>query len=613
VSGPLIDSSTWSDVLLEAGFSGNDIELKDFESNNCSQMSLILTTATEVSKPEGHTVKREIVMIAPELKTSQLDISQTNAHLEIKGYKVIRTTSLKQALASSNPDAAYLCMIELFQPYLRNMTADKFASLQRLLQAAKTVVWVTRGGGPNAHPDYAMIDGLSRVLRNENSQLSFVVLAFEIAIHLTKTQIEKLGAVLEKALYGTVSEDGENTFIESNGQLQIGRIIPADEFSQPTRSRSAKAMIKKMQYSDTGSTSLAMQDIGVLDSFYFRPQTTPETLLPMEVEIETRAVGLNFLNVLATTGIVTERSFAHECAGVVVRVGKGCQSFQPGDRVCGWGTEVFKSHVRLNYECVAKVPENSSFPEAACLPFCFITAYYILDLVRARRGESILIHSAAGGLGQATIQMSRMLGLFNIFVTVSSPEKKSLLIDTYGIPEDHIFFSRDTDFAQSIKRISPTAVDIVVNTLSGEGREASWDCVASYGRFVELSRADRSSSSSVRMRNSAANVSFFAVDIVSLMCERREILSVHFKKVIELFEERKLQYIKPLGVYSVETLGEALGHLRSGKSMGKVAVVLDKQAPVSVGYICIWKYKIPCANRIEGCYTTKRAFRSGRS
>lgn len=81
-----------------------------------------------------------------------------------------------------------------------------------------------------------------------------------------------------------------------------------------------------------------------------------------------------------------------------------------------------------------------SFEVAATIPVVYCTAFYsLVDLANLRKGESVLIHAAAGGVGQAAIILSQMIGA-EIFCTVGSLSKKEHLMQEYNIPEDHIFY-----------------------------------------------------------------------------------------------------------------------------------------------------------------------------
>ena len=101
------------------------------------------------------------------------------------------------------------------------------------------------------------------------------------------------------------------------------------------------------------------------------------------------------------------------------------------------------------------------------------------------------------GTGQAVIQVALFLGV-KLFVTVGSGEKKNLLMKLYGIPEEHILYSRDTTFARGIMRMTgKRGVDVILNSRSGEMLRANWDCLApvqSTSQASSYSSADNKSS-----------------------------------------------------------------------------------------------------------------------
>ena len=108
--------------------------------------------------------------------------------------------------------------------------------------------------------------------------------------------------------------------------------------------------------------------------------------------------------------------------------------------------------------------------------------------------------------------MAQYLGA-EILVTVSSKEKRSLVIDL-GVQEDHIFSARDVSFSKSIKRMTGgNGVDVVINTLTGEAKQESWECLAPFGRFVELTKQDAFGHSELETKHFFANNSFAVVNI----------------------------------------------------------------------------------------------------
>lgn len=144
----------------------------------------------------------------------------------------------------------------------------------------------------------------------------------------------------------------------------------------------------------------------------------------------------------------------------------------------------------VDTQSVLSIPDHQGFAECAALPATFGTAYIAIRvLAQMQRTESILIHAAAGGTGQAAIQIAQGLDA-TIFATVGSAEKRQWLVDTYGISKDHIFYSRDSSFADGVKRISPKGVDVVINSVVGDALQASWGCIAPFGRFIEIGKRD---------------------------------------------------------------------------------------------------------------------------
>ena len=103
----------------------------------------------------------------------------------------------------------------------------------------------------------------------------------------------------------------------------------------------------------------------------------------------------------------------------------------------------FVNIIRVAHHAVYKFPDSMSYTLAASVAVVSCTAQYLLiDVGRLRKGETVLIHAAAGGVGQAAIVIAQNIGA-EIFSTVGSIEEKTVIQETYGIAEDHICSSRD--------------------------------------------------------------------------------------------------------------------------------------------------------------------------
>lgn len=138
------------------------------------------------------------------------------------------------------------------------------------------------------------------------------------------------------------------------------------------------------------------------------------------VVITTHACGVNYADVIIRWGLYKSAKDyvgwpitpGFEFSGTVTKVGENVNDFKVGDKVCGvslFGSYSQKILVPANQ--VYKVPDNISMSEAAGLLCVGLTAYYAVhELCKLRKGDSVLVHSAAGGVGSMLVQMTKMIG-----------------------------------------------------------------------------------------------------------------------------------------------------------------------------------------------------------
>lgn len=172
----------------------------------------------------------------------------------------------------------------------------------------------------------------------------------------------------------------------------------------------------------------------------------------------------------------------------------------------------FGTHVRIRQTIIQHVPAHMTVEAAVTVITAFLTAWIgLVSRARLRRGETALIHSGAGGVGQAAIQICQHLGV-EVYTTVGSVAKKDLLMERYRIPGDHIFNSRDGNFAQGVMRMTKRrGVDVVLNSLSGEFLRQSWHCLADFGRFIEIGKRDLLGNTGLDMQPFLRGVSYMVL------------------------------------------------------------------------------------------------------
>jgi NADPH:quinone reductase-like Zn-dependent oxidoreductase len=270
------------------------------------------------------------------------------------------------------------------------------------------------------------------------------------------------------------------------------------------RYSAGKRLVKRYRASPAGLfvKELHMSERGSLDNLVLRDcKYEARELLSDDVEVKVRAVGLNFRDVLNVLGMYPGDPGAPGCefAGVVTRVGSEVRRFNVGDEVMGMCEDGLREVVVQHQVLMHHKPSTVSMQEAATIPVVFCTVELALrDLAGLKRGDSILIHAAAGGVGLAAIQFAKRVGA-HIFATASEGKHaylKGLGVDFISTSRDASQFSRDMRDA-----LGPSgSVDVVLNSLSDEYIPFSLDLLAPNGHFLEIGKRGVWSIDEVRSR-----------------------------------------------------------------------------------------------------------------
>ncbi|MEE8332655.1 MAG: type I polyketide synthase [Alphaproteobacteria bacterium] len=335
----------------------------------------------------------------------------------------------------------------------------------------------------------------------------------------------------------------------------------------------------------------------------------PATPLPSgAVEIAVRATGLNFRDVMYAMGMlsadIVEGGFAGatlglEAAGDIVAVAPDVTGFSPGDRVFCFGPQCFAERVVVDTRAVSRIPAGLDYAAAATIATVFFTAHYALTrLAHLERGERILIHGAAGGVGLAAIQIARHLGA-EVYATAGTPEKRDF-VRLMGVKEANIFSSRDGDFdARLMDATDGEGVDLVLNSLFGEAIRKGLRCLRPFGRFVELGKRDFQLDTSVGLRPFRENISYFAVDADQLMAEKPALARDLLAELVTLFESGALQPL-PRRIFARDEVVAAFRHMQHSQHIGKIVVAMPDEPPMVSPDVETGEQPFPVT--ADGCY-----------
>ncbi|PLN85920.1 putative polyketide synthase [Aspergillus taichungensis] len=557
IDKPYISPERWNMELQAAGFTGVDTMRYDLEPP--IQMCATITAQVATNLPKRIS-NQCVTLVTVECVDNCNYWHQLFAtELMTIGY------ALKWGTLDDlpKPGSCVILLLDVPGPFLYDISQREFELLQRYLGGSEkcTFIWVTRAIQLSClDPRYSLVPGFVRSLRDEmNLDLRTV------EVDTFNTQSAKgIGAILGKVLRskGEECDDLEFEFTVRNGTIHTSRCHwghQGEDILLPPPSSSKKL--------DIGTNGLinTLQWVGMEYSL----------LRPEEVEVKLCYIGLNFRDIMVAMGFVGQKSdMGVEGTGIVQRVGDNVRDIAPGDRVLLLTSGIMRTHAVVDQTRLIRLPESLSMEDAATMGSVFATAIYsLIHLAQLRKDQSILIHSACGGVGLAAIQICQLLGVDKIFATVGNQSKREHLVDNVGLHERNIFNSRDRSFLPSLmERTGRRGADVVLNSLSGQLLHTSWECVAPLGKMIELGKRDFLTNGNLSMAPFLNNRSFFGVDLLELAAVDPGILKKIMGDTIALYSQGKIQPIHPITTFEAIRIVEAFRYMQSGAHIGKVLI-----------------------------------------
>lgn len=380
--------------------------------------------------------------------------------------------------------------------------------------------------------------------------------------HYTSVDLEKTTDTrAENLMSELLCPDEETRVTYRNGERYIARLQP---------------LILDDDDANEKAFRVKMESYGLIDNLKLDTMTRCPPR-PDEVEIQVRAAGLNFLDLFNVLGMMEEYYkkqlgindaadvlLGLECSGTIVAIGDEVTDYSVGDDVIGLADGSFASFVTVPAQHITHKPKHLSFEEAATIPVAFSTAYYALHYTtKIKQNDKILIHAAAGGVGQATVQLAQQAGA-EIFATASEPKWDHL--KSAGV--SHVMNSRALDFENDIEKITKgRGVDIVVNSLSGDFINKSFDTLAEGGHFVELGKTNIWDEQQVQSYR--ADVSYAPFDLREKYHIDSTLLPAIFDNLTTAFNEGALKPL-PHTVFPMKDVVKTFRLMQQAKHVGKV-------------------------------------------
>lgn len=302
---------------------------------------------------------------------------------------------------------------------------------------------------------------------------------------------------------------------------------------------------------------------------------------PGQVVIDVRASSVNPIDLKIRAGLVPPATpdfpatLHADVAGIVTEVGEGVDHLAVGDEVwgCAGGFKGLPSGalaelMLTDAQLVTKKPSNLSFAEAAALPLVSLTAWFALaDRAAVQRGQSVLVHAGAGGVGHVAIQIAKHLGA-TVHSTVSSADKGEL---AKSLGADETIVYKDLSVAEYVAaHTGGKGYDVVFDTVGGTNLDASFEAARFGGTVVNIAARSTHDLSPMHARSLTLHVVFLVGQVANPM--NRHSIRPRLEALKTLAESGQLKPILDSQRFGFEDVAKAHARLESGQAIGKVSV-----------------------------------------
>ncbi|KAK0370311.1 KR domain-containing protein [Colletotrichum limetticola] len=558
---PHVSPERWEVELRNAGFDGLEDVAYDSDRPNNLLAFMIARPMPAATTARGVTILHDLTSLG--FGKTLRDV------LTGKGSPSVTLHDISEGLPSEPRD--FISVFDLETPFFDGISPEAFNKFRGLVTQASNqqarILWLTGSSQLKCFdPRWGQTIGAARSIRNELS-LDFATCEVEKINPSSLSAISQVIDKFQRARYGTRSSS-EYEYSILDGTVHIPRLYPINIKDELQACRSDPVDLIH---------DLRIGRYGRLNTLDWLPKAK-QPLGGDHVLIEAKAVGMNFKDVLIAMGIVdsTMSSLGLEAAGIVRETGPDVTTLVSGDNVFVFGGGCFSTGITISEKLCVKIPDSLAFQDAATMPCVFSTVIHgLLDIGRLTEGDSILIHSACGGVGLAAIQICKMVGA-EIYCTVGSDEKVQYLESTYGIPRDRILNSRNDSFLVGIKDLTGgRGVDIVLNSLSGELLHASWNCVAEFGKMIEIGKRDFIGNGKLALNVFELNRSYHGVDLGHLIEIKPNEGNRLLRRIVEYYEQGHIGPITPTKVFGADMVEECFRYMQKGQHIGKIVVTME--------------------------------------
>ena len=311
---------------------------------------------------------------------------------------------------------------------------------------------------------------------------------------------------------------------------------------------------------------------------------------PTQVMIKVSHFGLNYADIMARKGLYNDRPelpcvLGYEVVGKITEVGSEVHGFEIDDLVLGFTLfGGYAEYCATEAMGVVKLGAGTNEAEATALGTQYCTAWYsACMMMNLQKGDLVLVHAAAGGVGTALVQIAKMKGC-EVFGTASAPEKLDYLKE---IDVDHPINYKTQDFTAEIKRIlGKDRLDVAFDPIGGSNYKKTNALLGSGGRMVTFGASEWSASKGGILDKIKLAFGFGFMHPIGLLMKSKSVIGVNMLRIgenkptylqtcmKEVYDHYQKGVLKPKvdSIHSATEIDKAHQRLEGRKSIGKVVV-----------------------------------------
>lgn len=514
---------------------------------------------------------KDVVILMPDSPSSTLSAIRNQIASDLESHKIFAVSTTLAELATHHRKTI-ISLLEIETPFMINMVETEFGMLKKVCASNDYILWV---GG--AAKDFSPATGVLRVLRNELPQIRIPHLQTSDSFVLDKIRAVNLILRIFARTVQVFEETSDMEFAERSGQICIPRLVADDSLDTELCAVSENPLPVTSEICQPHRPlKLTVASPGAIDSLVWSDDSRLGAELPEdEVEFKVTAVPLHAADLENILGNTAMPVVGLEAFGIVTRVGSKVNRVRPGQTVVAVGQNTCTTIFRQHEELVVPVADAMSASNLAYSPLTIMTAFHILDLAQIQKGERVLVHSAGSAVAEIAVQLAKHVGA-EVFVSVHSSDVRESLSRLYGISQDHIFELHETNLASELQlATNGQGVDVILNSTTGTVCQASWQCLAEFGRFIDYSLG-----SGAALLDHQGQVSYHRVDMERSIVKRRSVAVRALREAYKLVNEGIIGQVDNLQRFPASKVANALEWLQQKPNSNLVLLELNETAQV---------------------------------